>query len=138
MMDWVIRECRPDEADAVLALWRQAGAAPSVTDSVEDIRRVMSRGSAHFLVAEEDGVLIGTLIGGFDGWRANHYRLAVHPDYRRRGLGKALVAEMEEWFIQQGAKRIAALVIREHPLATDFWQAIGYAEDVRIARYVKK
>jgi GNAT superfamily N-acetyltransferase len=110
-----------------LGFWRQAGASPSVTDSAEDIRRVMTHDAARFLVAEEEGVLIGTLIG-----------LAVHPAYRRRGIGRALVAEMEKWFVSQGAKKIAALVERDHPWAVDFWQAAGYAEDLRIARYVKK
>jgi ribosomal protein S18 acetylase RimI-like enzyme len=138
MNRWTIRECRPDEAEAVLALWRQAGASPSVTDSVEDIHRIFTNSSSRFLVAENQGALIGSLIGCFDGWRANHYRLAVHPDYRRRGVGRALVAEMEKWFVSQGAKKIAALVERDHPWAVDFWQAVGYAEDVRMARYVKK
>jgi hypothetical protein len=30
---WLIRPCRPDEAPAVLELWRQAGASVSVTDT---------------------------------------------------------------------------------------------------------
>src|SRR4051794_41733568 len=84
-METVIRECRPEEAEAVLLLWRQAETTPSPTDTVEDLRRVIADGPAVVLVAEEAGQLVGSLIGGFDGWRANLYRLAVHPDWRRGG-----------------------------------------------------
>jgi GNAT superfamily N-acetyltransferase len=107
MSDWIIRQCRAEEAGAVLAMWREAGASPSVTDSVDDVHRAILRSPARFLVAEAEGKLIGSVIGSFDGWRANFYRLAVVPAYRRRGLARALVAEIESWLIQQGAKRSA-------------------------------
>src|SRR5690349_7835656 len=101
MSNWIIRECRADEAEAVLQMWREAGASPSVTDSVADIRRAILNSPARFLVAEAEKKLIGSVIGSFDGWRANFYRLAVVPAYRRRGLARALVAEIETWLIQQ-------------------------------------
>ena len=137
MADWIIRECRADEADAVLTLWREAGASPSVTDSVDEICRAILESPARFLVAESQGRLIGSVIGCFDGWRANFYRLAVVPDYRRRGLARALVAEIESWLIQQGAKKIGALVENDRPGSMAFWQAAGYRPDQRIIRYVK-
>ena len=55
---------------------------------------------------------MGSLIAGFDGWRANLHRMAVHPQWRRRGLGLALVAEAERRLEAQGAKRAGATVIR--------------------------
>jgi ribosomal protein S18 acetylase RimI-like enzyme len=54
--------------------------------------------------------MIGSIIGTFDGWRGNIYRLAVHPDFRRHGVARALVAEVEKKLAEQGAKRITALV----------------------------
>ncbi len=137
MNDWIIRECRAEEAEAVLALWREAGASPSVSDSVADIRRAILQSPARFLVAEAPGKLIGSVIGSFDGWRASFYRLAVIPEYRRQGLARALVAEIEKWLIQQGAKKIGALVENDRPGSMAFWQAAGYRPDPRIIRYVK-
>jgi len=121
----------------VLAMWREAGASPSVTDSVADIRRAILQSPARFLVAEVQGELIGSVIGAFDGWRANFYRLAVIPAYRRRGLARELVAEIESWLIQQGAEKIGALVENDRPGSMAFWQAAGYRLDPRIIRYVK-
>ena len=132
-----IRACRLEDIDAVLELWRQADATPGVTDTAEDLRRAVAESPAHVLVAEAGGRVIGSVIGTFDGWRGNIYRLAVHPDHRRQGVARVLVAEVEKRLTEQGAKRITALVEKDHPWAMNFWEAVGYRIDERIVRHVR-
>jgi ribosomal protein S18 acetylase RimI-like enzyme len=132
-----IRVCRLDEAEALLRLWRQAEATVSATDTEEDVRRVLGAGPACVLVAEAAGQLVGSVIGTFDGWRGNIYRLAVHPAHRRRGIARALVAEVERRLAEQAARRITALVEKEHGWATAFWSAVGYGADARMVRFVR-
>src|SRR5262245_47342109 len=132
-----IRACRVDDTEVVLELWRQADATPGVTDTAEDLRRTIADNPAHVLLAEAGDRVIGSIIGVFDGWRGNIYRLAVHPGYRRQGVARALVAEVEKKLAEQGAKRLTALVEKDHPWATGFWQAVGYCPDSRIVRHVR-
>jgi len=89
------------------------------------------------LVAEADQRIVGSLIATFDGWRGNMYRIAVHPDYRRRGIGRALVKEGERCLTKQGAKRITALVEEKYPWATAFWSNIGYEIEPGIVRFFR-
>ena len=135
-----IRPARSDEVEQVLALWREADTTPSPTDTRDEVIKLLREPAAVLLVAEADGRLAGTVIGGWDGWRGNIYRLAVSPAYRRRGLARALVAEADRLLHHMGARRISALVERDHPWATEFWDSLaasGYRHDERMRRYVK-
>ena len=133
---FLIREGRPEEAEALLTLWKAAGTSPSITDTIADIRGTIES-TAFVLVAEVDRCIVGSLIATFDGWRGNMYRIAVHPDYRRRGIGRALVEEGERCLTKQGAKRITALVEEKYPWAPAFWSNIGYEIEPGIIRFFR-
>ena len=133
---FLIRECRSDEAEALIALWKAAGTSPSVTDTIADIRGAIES-SASVLVAEVDRRIVGSLIATFDGWRGNMYRIAVHPDYRRRGIGRALVKKGEKRLAKLGVKRITALVEEKYPEAVEFWLNVGYEIEPGIARFFR-
>jgi ribosomal protein S18 acetylase RimI-like enzyme len=133
----VIRPCRPDEGSALLDLWHHADASPSPTDTPEQVDQVIQDPAAAVLVAVDNDLLVGSIIGGWDGWRGNLYRLAVLPSYRRRGIARALVAAAEERLAARGALRISALVEHDHPWAVGFWDSL-YEPDSRMIRYVKK
>jgi ribosomal protein S18 acetylase RimI-like enzyme len=135
----VIRPGRPEEASRLVELWRAAGATPSRTDSPAEVRRLLAAPESVVLVAERDGRLVGTVVGGWDGWRGNIYRLVVSPEERRQGLARALVVELAQRLRTRGARRITALVEREHGPAMAFWDSlrdIGCARDPRMMRFV--
>src|SRR5205823_3747004 len=119
---WTIRPATPDDVNALLELWRRADAVPGVTDSAESIRLAMTAPNALILVAEVNGQVLGSVIGTFDGWRGNIYRLAVDPAYRRRGMARALVTQILEHIRKLGGIRVTSLVVHEHPWATGFWE----------------
>jgi RimJ/RimL family protein N-acetyltransferase len=133
----IIRDCRQQDVEAVLELWRQCGATLSITDTPADLRPLVAAEPAKALVAEVGGRLVGSIIGTFDGWRGNIYRLAVHPDYRRQGIARALTTEVERRFADQSVRRITALVEKENSAAMTFWEALGYRVDERIVRRVR-
>jgi hypothetical protein len=64
---------------AILRLWREGTSVVSHTDDPEGLRALLARDPEALLLAEEEGRLVGTLIAGWDGWRAWLYRLVVAP-----------------------------------------------------------
>jgi ribosomal protein S18 acetylase RimI-like enzyme len=135
MADVTIRLATPDDVAAVRALWKAADSPATVTNDDDSVARVIDR--EVLLVAETDGKIVGSLIATFDGWRGNMYRIAVHPDLRRRGIAIALVREGERRLVEQGCIRIAAIVLLDEEHATGFWAAAGYEHDRRVGRFVK-
>lgn len=135
-----IRPCRPEDGAAVLLLWQEEGVTPSPTDDLDGVRCLMAAPHARLLVAVADGLVVGAVIGAWDGWRGNVYRLAVRPEDRRRGIGRALVQAADEFLAGAGARRVSATVDRGHPWAVAFWdslRSIGYERDPKMGRYVQ-
>jgi ribosomal protein S18 acetylase RimI-like enzyme len=139
-VETVIRVARDDELSAVLQLWQEAGVTPpSVSDSVEGLTRLIRQPTAFLLVAIDDSRIVGSVIGGWDGWRGNIYRLAVTPAYRRRGIARRLVEEISKTLFAHGAERLSAVVEHQHQWAMDFWDSLsdlGYERDPKFARYI--
>lgn len=162
----VVRPARPSEIPAILALWREADAVPSVSDDPASLRRLLATSEDALLVAEATGPdpdpgagepdpgipdpghpdpgdpgaggrVVGTIVAGWDGWRGNLYRLAVLPCARRRGIALRLVAEAERRLTEKGAVRLSALVMSEHDPAVALWRAAGYTHDPRVGRFVR-
>ena len=133
-----LRSAGDDDVEAVLRLWQDAGPARAhrrrrqraPADGPRPHGPDRGRGGA-------GGELVGTLVAGFDGWRAQLHRLVVHPQWRRRGLGLALVEEAERRLVAEGARRAAATVVLEDAHALSFWQAAGYTAQLGTRRHVK-
>ena len=123
--------------EQVLELWRRAAAEPSVTDAADTLRQRLERDRDLFLLAWDRGRLVGTLIGGWDGWRGHLYRLAVEPGCRRSGIARRLVANVEARLRTLGAVRIDGIIMKRNRAGSAFWRALGYRRQVEGARYVK-
>jgi ribosomal protein S18 acetylase RimI-like enzyme len=136
----VIRPVRDDELAAALRMWEEAGVTPpSVSDSIEGLTHLIREPAALLLVATVDSQIVGSVIGGWDGWRGNIYRLAVIPEHRRKGIARRLVAEISRELFAKGATRLSALVEHDHQWAIDFWDSVsdlGYERDPKFARYI--
>lgn len=101
------------------------------------MRRLLSKDENSLLVADANGLILGALIAASDGWRGNMYRLAVHAEHRRKGIGLALVRAGEQHLRRQGANRVTALVAYEDEVAASFWENAGYPQDHEIGRRVR-
>ncbi len=78
------------------------------------------------------------MLDGRRGW-INH--LAVKPNHRRAGIGRALMGELEKRLIKKGAKKVNAQVYRSNTASFDFFKSVGYelhSDLVMIGKYLKK
>ncbi|WP_223067027.1 GNAT family N-acetyltransferase [Paenibacillus caui] len=98
----------------------------------EDTRRAFARqlsfDSELIMVVEEEDSIVGVLIGTIDRQNLGCiYRVAVHPDHRRRGVGKNLVKAMEQRFKQRNVSKIMVAGDEHNQAAMPLYEAMGYA-----------
>jgi ribosomal protein S18 acetylase RimI-like enzyme len=127
-MTVLIREFSLDDYDAALAIWQSAGPGVGIgrSDTREEIAKKLRRDPDLFLVAEDKGKIVGTVIGGYDGRRGLIYHLAVEQSYRKQGIGKMLMDQVEQRMAEKGCLRSFLLVARGNEDVIDFYNRLGW------------
>ena len=90
-----------------------------------------------YLAAMVDERIVGVVLGTHDGRKGWINRLAVHPDYRRRGIAAALVTTCDTAIRAQGIGIVTALVESDNAASVALFEALGYCADVPV-RYFRK
>lgn len=124
-----IREyTHPQDYPAVRKLWEgmEKGVRVGRSDSPQEIAKKVMRDPDLFLVAESDGEVIGSLIGGYDGRRGLLYHLAVARDFRQKGVGGRLLDEVETRLRAKGCLKCYLMVALDNPDAELFYQKRGW------------
>jgi ribosomal protein S18 acetylase RimI-like enzyme len=106
-------------------------------DDVRKGRRLM-------LLAVTEGEVIGQVFvqlqgGGFAGGKRGYvYAFRVKPDWRRRGVGRQLMAEAEAELVRRGFHVAVIAVAQNNPDARRLYERLGYtvySEDAGIWHY---
>ncbi|WP_395638201.1 GNAT family N-acetyltransferase [Pseudolysinimonas sp.] len=137
-MDVVFRSAVETDIAEVLDLWDVAAENDSrPADDAAKLAAVIARDPEALELAVVDGRVVGSLISGWDGWRAHLYRLAVHPSVRRQGIGRELLTRAERRLVALGASRIDAMVLDNNELGQSLWIAEGFAKQPEWRRWVR-
>lgn len=114
--------------EAVIALWARSGSGIQLgsSDTRDEILKKVQRDPDLFLVAVDDDEVVGAVMGGFDGRRGLVYHLAVTPSERRRGMGRALMDEIEKRFRAKGCLKAYLLVTPDNGEALSFYHDLGW------------
>jgi len=113
-----------DEA-AVIELWQHCDLVRPWNDPHKDIQRKLSTQPELFLVGEIAGRLVATIMAGFDGHRGWVNYLAVSPDHRNAGLGRALMRHVEIALETRGCPKINLQVRATNHAVLEFYRRIG-------------
>jgi ribosomal protein S18 acetylase RimI-like enzyme len=124
-----IRPFLPADESAVVTLWERCGLTRPWNDPHLDIRRKLQIRPDLFLVGVLDGVVVASVMAGYEGHRGWINYLAVATEHQGKGLGRAMMAEAERLLAQAGCPKVNLQVRFSNQQVIEFYRRLGYAVD---------
>ena len=121
--------------EKVIALWRSCeGIGISGADSKDSMEAYLKRNPEMSFVADYKNEIIGAVLCGHDGRRGYLHHLAVHPDFRNQGIGRALVEKCILALQSIGIEKCHLFIFNTNEKARRFWEKIGWTsrEDIGV------
>ncbi|MFE7797372.1 ATP-binding protein [Nocardia sp. NPDC057440] len=111
MPAWRLRDFRDDDLDQAIQIWDQSR-NPGSAEPVFAVAEVMAaaRMGLSAVVAEVGAEMVGMAVAEVQGERAWVLMVALGSRWRERGIGSALLAELERRLRTAGVRRICALL----------------------------
>jgi transitional endoplasmic reticulum ATPase len=127
MAMWRVRDFHADDLDAAIRLWDDPAASSEapVFGLSDLIAAVRSHQPAVAAVVGEE--LVGTAVATVGDDRAWIMRISLAPAWRHRGIGSAMLGELERRLVAAGAHRIQCLLARESDIGALALEHSGYA-----------
>ena len=104
-------------------------------------RRAIERGSVHSMVAVADGEIVATtaVIREPRGWSAHvaEVRLLVLPDWRGKGVGRALLEASIDQAVANGAEKLTARMTPDQRGAITLFEETGFHGEAMLRDHVR-
>ena len=112
----------------MIQFWQgMEGIGLSQSDSYSALSFYMQRNPGLSWVARNrDRELIGGVLCGHDGRRGYLHHLAVAPDYRRKGIGRALVERCLSSLRELKILKCNVFLFNQNPEGEGFWKSLGW------------
>lgn len=124
-----IREYAKSDIDEVISLWKRCRLLVPWNNPELDIERKLQVDPHLFLVGVFEQKIVASVMGGYEGHRGWINYLAVDPDFRRRGFGKAIMIEVETRIKAMSCPKINLQVRATNQDVIAFYQALGFLDD---------
>lgn len=122
-----IRLMEPTDFNKICLLWKKINVQPeSIIQDRKNFKLMLELNPSTCFIAEENGEIIGSIFGLFNGRRAWIHHLGVHPELRRKKLGSKLLKITEQSLRKKGAKRVLLSIDFKNLEVIPFYKKNGY------------
>ncbi|WP_438444811.1 GNAT family N-acetyltransferase [Gorillibacterium sp. sgz5001074] len=101
----------------------------TLEDTMAALGRQINWDSGLVLVAVENETVLGVMIGTIQRNQGYYYRIAVHPEHQRRGIGSALIQSMKLRFQQRQIARVMVPVDEYNEQLLPVYEKAGCCRD---------
>jgi len=124
----------------LIQLWERTGLnyKPDGRDSKVHVSKELEINPDLFLVAEQDGEIIGSVLATYDGRKGWLNRVAVDPEFQGKGLGKKLCLKAEKILRKRGCIIFAMGIHESNRISKAMAKSLEYEERKDIIYFRKK
>jgi GNAT superfamily N-acetyltransferase len=126
-LNYVIREYTPADQTSWLRCRVLAFLDTSFYDAVVPAKPAIEAPGLELVAVDETGSVAALMDTGSKGELATIDTVAVHPDHRRRGLGRELLDRTRQWASSVGASKLDAWT-RDDADTLAWYRSMGFAE----------
>ena len=132
-----IRKMTIEDYDGLFALWMtiKGFGIRSVDDSQKGVDKFLKRNPDTSVVAVADGQIVGGILCGHDGRRGCLYHVCVREDYRRLGIGKAMVVYCMNALKAEDINKVSLIAFTKNDVGNAFWNTIGWTKRLDLNYY---
>ncbi len=142
-MNFQIRECKTEDVDAIYNLNNtEMGYEYSIEDTKEKLEGLLESDKDKIFVATVQNAVVGYVhANDYDVIYAPHMKnimgIAVSGEYKKYGIGKAMLEEIEKWAKETGAFGIRLVSGSTRTGAHEFYRRCGYIGDKQQINFKK-
>jgi ribosomal protein S18 acetylase RimI-like enzyme len=135
-----IRKLDIADYEALCSLWQESGLPyrPNGRDTRQNIALQIEGDCSIYLVAEDKKRIIGSILATHDGRKGWLNRLAVSPNYRKRGIARMLVQEAEKRLLSRGIEIFACQIEDWNQTSMSVFENLGYTKHNDITYFSKR
>lgn len=119
-----LRTIRMDDYHRLTAFWKK-NYFVSEMDNLNHYHRFLEKNPGLSILIEEDGKIIGTALGSYDGRRGYLQKVVTDKDLRKKGVGRRLVNEVVKRLKAAGALYLPISVEKE---LIPFYEKCGFVK----------
>ena len=128
-----IRKYRHQDRTRLVELWKRV--FPDDPPHNEPSRVIDEKLTVDDLifVAEDNGIITGACMAGYDGHRGWLYAVAVLPEYRRKHIGSQLVNFALQALKSRGCTKVNLQIRSTNRNVASFYKSLGFAAEDRLS-----
>ncbi|MCR4850980.1 MAG: GNAT family N-acetyltransferase [Lachnospiraceae bacterium] len=136
-MEYTVRTMTIEDYEGVKDLWMtiKGFAIRSIDDSYEGVERFLKRNPTTSVVAVDDGRIVGAILCGHDGRRGCLYHVCVKEEFRRHGIGKAMVVFCMNELKKEKISKVSLIAFSTNDIGNAFWNEIGWTRRMDLNYY---
>lgn len=126
---FTVRTMTIEDYQGLYALWKtiRGFGMRSIDDSREGVERFLRRNPTTSVVAADgEGAIVGGILCGHDGRRGCLYHVCVREDWRRQGIGKAMVVHCMNALKAEQINKVSLIAFTVNDIGNAFWNCIGW------------